>query len=497
MGTYWLTRFVLLRLLGFIFVIAFISLITQLGPLIGKEGLLPADKYLLHLSGAFKDPVSRWTHLPTLFWFNCTDSFLYAMAFAGLGLSLLLFVGLANGISLALLWIIYMSFMHVGQIFYGYGWEIMLLEACFLAFFLVPLIDPRPLSPCAPSKAILWFYRWMAFRVMFGAGLIKLRGDLCWTDLTCLFYHFETQPIPNPISWYFHQLPPPILKLGVLWNHFVELIVPFFILGPRQLKVIGAWLIISFQLFLIASGNLSFLNWLTIAVCVSLLDDQALGPLLPKRWILRAAECAQQMKPAPLPRRIAVGGVTALLLILSIQPIRNMISPHQIMNTSFDSLHLVNTYGAFGSVGKTRSEIILQGTQDTHLGPDTPWKEYEFWAKPGDVKRAPPFIAPYQPRLDWQIWFAAMSTIEQEPWLVHLIYKLLKNDPGALSLLANNPFPDRPPTHIRADLYEYRFTRFGDPRGLWWERRRVGSYLRPISLESRQIVNYLRALDLE
>ena len=485
-NTYWLSRFLFLRLLGFVCVMAFVSLVTQLEPLIGKDGLLPAERFLHHLQSVSETPASLWLQLPTLFWLNCSDAFLYFMAYVGLVLSLLLLLGLANGILLASLWVIYLSFIHIGQIFYGYGWEIMLLEACFLAIFLVPLFDARPFPSLPPSKAILWFYRWMAFRVMFGAGLIKLRGDPCWRDLTCLFYHFETQPIPNPISWYFHQLPPAILKFGVLWNHFTELVVPFFMLGPRRLRVIGGWLLISFQLFLMVSGNLSFLNWLTLAICIPMLDDRALQPLVPKRLAL-AAQGAEQKQQVGLGRRITIGIVAAILLLLSIDPILNMASPRQIMNTSFNPLHLVNTYGAFGSIGKRRYEIILEGTQDTNLGSNTQWKEYEFWAKPGDVHRRPPFIAPYQPRLDWQIWFAAMSSIEQEPWLVHLIYKLLQNDRGALRLLANNPFPNKPPKYIRAELYEYRFTRIGDPPGIWWRRQEVGPYLRPVSLDDLQL----------
>ncbi len=488
MRTYWLTRFLFLRLLGFVFLAAFISLIAQLGPLIGQDGLLPAYKFLQQVRSIYETPASQWLHLPTLFWFNCSDGFLYATAYVGLALSVLLSIGLANSISMATLWVIYLSFVHVGQIFYGYGWEIMLLEACFLGIFLIP-------SP--PSKTILWFYRWMVFRVMFGAGLIKLRGDPCWRDLTCLLYHFETQPIPNPISWYLHQLPPIILKLGVLWNHFSELMVPFFMFGPRRLRILGGWLLIGFQVFLIASGNLSFLNWLTIAICIPMLDDQALQALVPKRWAQKAAQCAQQTQKVGLPRRIMIGSLAVLLIVLSIQPIQNMASSHQIMNTSFDPFHLMNTYGAFGSVGRIRHEIILEGTRETSLRPDTQWKEYEFWAKPGNVKRRPPFIAPFQLRIDWQIWFAAMSQIEREPWLVHLIHKLLQNDPGALHLLANNPFPDRPPTYIRAELYEYHFTRIGGPSRAWWERRDVGPYLRPIRLDDPQIKHYLQAYNLE
>lgn len=495
--TYGLTRFVFLRALGFVCVMAFWSLVVQLGPLIGSKGLLPAGMFLQQIQSASPTSAPLWFQWPTLFWLRCTDGVMVALAYLGLGLSLLLLIGFANAAGMALIWVIYLSFVHVGQIFYGYGWETMLLEACFLAIFLAPPLDPRPFSPSPPPKAILWFYRWMVFRVMFGAGLIKLRGDPCWRELTCLLYHFETQPIPSPISWYLHQLPPVLLKLGVLWNHFTELIVPFFVFGPRRLRIVGGWLVIGFQLFLIISGNLSFLNWLTIAICIPLFDDPALQALLPKRWVLKAAQRAQRKPPVGLPRRLVIGSVTALLLALSINPILNMISPYQAMNRSFEPLCLLNSYGAFGSIGKVRHEIILQGTQDPESGPHTRWVEYEFWSKPGDVRRRPPFVAPFQPRLDWQIWFAAMSTIEREPWLVHLIYKLLQNDSETLRLLANNPFPQHPPTYIRAELYEYRFTRFGELPGAWWKRQRIGTYLRPISLNDSQLQSYLRACGLE
>ena len=481
----WLTRFVFLRLLGFVCVAAFLSLIIQLDPLIGSNGLLPAAKFLDRLRQV--SGFNPWLQLPTIFWFNCSDSFLMAMAALGLLLSLLLLGGLANGILLASIWVIYLSFVHIGQIFYGYGWEILLLETCFLGIFLVPWVDPRPFPKEPPAKAVIWLFWWLAFRIMFGAGLIKMRGDACWRDLSALCFHFETQPIPNPLSPFFHHLPALVLKAGVLWNHFVELVVPFFVLGPRRWRNLGGWLIISFQIFLILSGNLSFLNWLTIAACIPILDDGALAPLMPKRWVALAAERAQSPAPPGAARQTVIYLVTAFLVLLSIPPALNMASPRQIMNTSFEPLHLVNTYGAFGSVGRTRNEIILEGTDEATLGLGTKWKEYEFWAKPGDVRRMPPVIAPFQPRLDWQIWFAAMSTIDREPWLVSLIFKLLQNDRGVLRLMANNPFPDHPPTYIRAELYEYKFTRAGDRSGAWWERKRVDSYLRPVSLE-----DYLR-----
>ncbi len=496
-SSYQLTRFLFLRTLGFVCLFAFLALVMQWEPLFGSNGLLPAAHFLERIHSLSNTGTAVYYQLPTLFWLNYSDSFMKLLAWVGLGLSALLLAGLANAVSVAVLWAIYLSFVQVGQIFYGYGWEILLLETLFLTIFLVPPLDPRPFAPSPPPKTIIWFYRWLAFRLMFGAGLIKLRGDACWHNLTCLMYHFETQPIPNEISWWLHQLPPLILQFGVLWNHFIELVVPFFIFGSRPLRILAAKLMISFQVFLIISGNLSFLNWLTIAVCIPLLDDEELSRFLPERLRSKATLPADTNRKITLVRRVVIACVSVLLILLSAHPVINMISPGQIMNTSFDPLYLVNTYGAFGSVGRVRHEIILEGTTDTKLTSETPWKEYEFPAKPGNVHRRPPFIAPYQPRLDWQIWFAAMSEIEREPWLVHLVYKLLQNDAGTLRLLANNPFPDRPPAYIEAKLYQYQFTRIGESPGRWWKREWVAIYMPPVALEDPKLKHYLQDYGLE
>jgi hypothetical protein len=488
--TYWLTRFVFLRLLGAIYFVAFLSLSQQLLPLLGKNGILPAHVFLERVTESQGGPA--FAELPSLFWLDCSDSFLSAAALAGLALSAAVALGLANAFMMAALWFLYMSFIHVGQIFYSYGWEILLLEIGFLAIFVCPLVDPRPFAARSPPQPVIfWLLRWVVFRVMFGAGLIKLRGDACWRDLTCLIYHYETQPLPNPQSWIIHQLPPWIHKGGVFWNHVIELVIPWFLFGPRRIAAVAGLLEISFQLLLILSGNLSWLNWLTLTACVACFDDRALARFLPPRLVARA-QAAAEGAPDVRSRQVVGWVLAAGVVYLSIPVAANLLSAEQVMNSSFDRLHLVNTYGAFGSVGRTRNEVIVEGTYDAKPDANSQWLEYQFKCKPGDVLRRPCVVAPYQYRLDWQIWFAAMSSYPHQPWLVHLVYKLLKGDPGALALLAPSPFSRGPPRFIRARLFEYQFTRFGEPTAAWWKRRLIGEYLPPVSLDDPSLLQFLQ-----
>jgi hypothetical protein len=491
---YWLTRYLFLRFLGLIYFLAFLSLSQQLEPLIGHDGLLPAHTYLEHLSTNYGNRLSGFFAEPTVFWLSCSDAFMQALSYVGVALSLVVLIGFANVPLMAVLWFLYMSFIHVGQLFYSYGWEILVLETGFLALFVCPMIDLRPFPErVPPPQLVIWLLRWVLFRVMFGAGLIKLRGDPCWRDLTCMLYHYETQPLPNPFSWYLHQLPAAFHTFEVLVNHFVELVVPWTLCAPRRLRHIGGIFLVGFQLWLIVSGNLSWLNWLTITLCIACFDDQALSFLFPRRMRIRAAALAGGGSTRI---RLAVTyALTLLVLYLSIGPVRNLLGARQVMNGSFDPLHLVNTYGAFGSVGKRRTEVILEGTSDRTITDATQWRAYELNCKPGDVDRRPCFVAPYHYRLDWQIWFAAMENYRSNPWLLHFVYKLLRNDAGALSLLANNPFPDAPPTSIRAELYQYEFTRCGDHTRAWWKRERIAEYLPALSLENPSFLRYLQNRD--
>ena len=488
---YWLTRFVLLRLLGFIYFIAFLVAVNQIVPLVGHTGLLPADTYLQRLAHQFGSSTEGFFELPTVFWIDVTDSTLLLVSWLGLSLSLVVVCGYANSLIMLALWALYMSIINVGQLWYSYGWEIQLLETGFLGVFFCPLLDGRPFPRRAPPVVVLWLYRWLIFRIMLGAGLIKIRGDACWRDLTCLYYHYETQPIPNPVSWWLHFRPHWFQKFGVFWNHFIELIAPWFAFGPRKFRHIAGLLMASFQIILIISGNLSFLNWLTIVPCLACFDDTIWRPFLP-RFLVERARLAASRAQHSTALEFATVALALVIGILSIEPVMNLISPGQVMNTSFNRLSLVNTYGAFGSVGRERFEIIFEGTHDA--SPEgAAWREYEFKDKPGDPRRRPPIVAPYQPRLDWQIWFAAMASPREYPWTLHFIWKLLHNDEGTLSLLANNPFPNEPPRYIRAELYRYRFTRPDEADGSWWKRERVGQWLPPLSADNPDLLQFLKA----
>ncbi len=491
---YWITRFVLLRLLGFVYFFAFLSLAIQVVPLIGENGLLPAKNFLgtFHFNNKF----DAFINLPTISWINSSDNFLIFLAWAGVLLSLVVLAGFANAPLMFLLWLIYMSFVHIGQLWYGYGWEIQLLETGFLAIFLCPLIDMRPFPKSAPPKLVIWLFRWLTFRIYLGAGLIKIRGDSCWRNLTCLYYHYETQPIPSPLSPFFHFMPKWFHKIGVIWNHFIELIAPFFVFYPKIARYTAGTLLISFQVILILSGNLSFLNWITIVPAIACFDDNFFRKILPS-WVVRKAEYAADNRHVYKQQQIVAWILVLVVAWLSIPVIQNLLSSHQYMNTSFNQWELVNTYGAFGAVGKERHELILEGTEDEVITPKTEWKEYEFKAKPGNPHRKLPFIAPYQPRIDWQIWFAAMERPEYNPWLIHLIWKLLHNDKNAISLLANNPFPDKPPKYIKVEFYRYSFAPIGNKDGLVWNRTYIGQWLPPLSVPNQELREYIKAYGWE
>ncbi|HUB65980.1 MAG TPA: lipase maturation factor family protein [Candidatus Methylacidiphilales bacterium] len=485
--TYWLTRFIMLRWLGFIYVVAFYVAVRQLIPLVGSNGLTPAPLFLERLRANGYDFFS----VPMLFWFNCSDTALRVVPWIGLILSCVVLAGYANALMMATLWILYMSVAHVGQDWYGYGWEMQLSETGFLAIFLCPLLDGRPFPSRAPPLPVIFLFRWLIVRIMLGSALIKLRGDTCWSDFTALYYFFETQPIPNPVSSWFHFLPHPLLRFGVGVTYAVELVSPFFAFWPRWGRTMAGVMMAGFQATLIVSGNFSFFNWLTILPALACLDDRFWGLFLPTYLKSHATEARLAERPNAAMRG-AAWAVTAVVSLLSIFPVANLISPQQMMNTSFEPFELVNTYGAFGTVGRDRPTIIFEGSDSTDPATATDWKEYPYVAAPWDPKRAPVQIAPYQPHLDWQLWFAAMDDFQHYPWTLNLVWKLLHNDPDTLSLFGGNPFPDHPPRYIRAVLYNYKFAKPGNPEHAYWTRERLGLWLPPLSAADPELKDVLR-----
>lgn len=489
--TYWLTRFVILRLLGLIYAVAFLVAINQIIPLIGENGLLPAGLYLKQVRHALGSDGAGFVRLPSLFWLWHSDTALLTVAWVGFILSCIVTAGYANAPLLTVLWFLYMSIIHAGQDWYGYGWEIQLTETGFLAIFLCPLLDMRPFPKRAPPIPVIVLFRWLTFRIMLGSGLIKFRGDTIWRNSTALYYHFETQPLPGPLSRWFHFLPHTFLKIGVWFNFLAELAAPWFVFWPRAGRHLAGSVIVLFQVVIILSGNLSFLNWLTIIPALACFDDGFWSKLLPKQ-LVRKAEIAADNAEESTPMLTTAWVVAALIALLSIQPALNMLSPGQIMNTSFDPFDLVNTYGAFGSVGRERLNVVFEGTMDDTTNNQARWKPYIYKGLPVLPDRQPPQVAPYQLRLDWQMWFAAMSTPDQYPWTYNLVSKLLHNDSGAISLFAGNPFPGNPPKYIRAVLYRYKFAKPGNPQGLWWTREPLGNWISPLSVNDPQLVKFLQ-----
>jgi len=488
--SYWLTRFMILRLLGVIYAVGFLVAINQIVPLIGENGLLPIGIYLKQVSEALGSAGAGFVRLPSVFWPWHSDTALLTVSWVGFVLSCIVVAGFANAPLLTVLWFLYMSIVHAGQDWYGYGWEIQLTETGFLAIFLCPLLDMRPFPGRAPPMPIIVLFRWLIFRIMLGSGLIKFRGDEIWRNGTALYYHFETQPIPGPLSRWFHFLPRAALKIGVWFNFLAELVAPWFIFWPRLARHIAGSVIVLLQVVLILSGNLSFLNWLTILPALACFDDGFWSRLLPRVLVRKAEAAADRAEPSK-PMLTTAWLVAAIVALLSIQPVLNMLSPGQMMNASFDPLDLVNTYGAFGTVGQERTNVVFEGTADDTTDGKATWKPYIYKDLPVLLNEPPPQIAPYQPHLDWQMWFAAMSTPDQYPWTYNLVWKLLHNDPGAVSLFAGNPFPVKPPRFIRAELYSYKFAKPDNAQGLYWTRERLGDWIPALSVDDTRLVKFL------
>ncbi|MHA7146024.1 lipase maturation factor family protein [Arthrobacter sp. TmT3-37] len=451
-----------------VYLVAFLSAVAQFPALLGEKGLLPVPAFLDRAGGRAG---------PSLFHRRYSDRLLLAVAWAGAAVSALLVVGLPQAgppwvplVAFLVIWWLYTSIVNVGQTFYGFGWESLLLEAGFLVAFLGS-------DEVAPPFLVLLMIRYLVFRLEFGAGMIKMRGDRSWRDLTALYYHHETQPMPNPASRFFHLLPKPLHRIEVAGNHVTQLAVPFLLFAPQPVAGFAALVMILTQGWLVVSGNFAWLNTLTIILAFAAVPDSFYAAVIP------AVDPAGSYQPTPLWFTIVIVLAMLLLAYLSRQALANLFARHQLMNASFNRWHLGNAYGAFGSVTKVRYEVIVEGTVD-EVGPGARWLEYEFKGKPGDPSRMPRQFAPYHLRLDWMMWFLALGS--ERGWFTPFLVKLLQADPLILKLLRKDPFRGARPRYVRARIFLYRFSTRAEKRatGLWWIREPQGVLVHPASLRA-------------
>jgi len=495
---HFLVRRAFLCCLGAIYFTAFVSLWVQLPGLVGKDGILPAAELMSQARQVLAaSPASeRYHRLPTVCWFGASDGFLGFQCGAGALLALLLMAGIAPPLCLALMWLLYLSLAAVCRDFLGFQWDNLLLETGLLAIFFAPVQWlPRASREKRPSRTVLWLLRLLLFKLMFLSGVVKLTsGDAAWRGLTALTRHYETQPLPNWIAWHAHQLPLWFQKGSCVFMFAIELAVPFLVFAPRRARMAGGLALVFLQVLIMLTGNYTFFNWLTLALCLLLFDDSALSRLVPRKLSALYSQPATQMDVplarsgrwrmiAIVPLAIIVGGISAIQLLSPFGLVSSWASPVVSVYRWLSPFRSINSYGLFAVMTMERPEIIIEGSDDGRI-----WKEYEFRHKPGDPKRHPEFVAPHQPRLDWQMWFAALGSYRQNPWLVNFCVRLLQGSPPVLALLEKNPFPNHPPKYVRAQLYNYQFTSREERNrsGAWWKREFKGEYLPPISLEMLQ-----------
>jgi predicted DCC family thiol-disulfide oxidoreductase YuxK len=479
--TYFRARDLFLRSLGAIYLIAFISLWLQIDGLIGEHGILPIGQHLQLAKEQLG--TDAYFLLPTLCWLNSSDVFLHFLCGAGAVISVLLIARLAPVLSLAALFVLYLSLTIAGQTFLSFQWDILLLETGFLAIFFAPWGWRMRADGVAPvSRVGLFLLKLLLFKLMVMSGVVKLTsGDNSWWDLTALDYHYWTQPLPTALGWWADQHAEWFKKLSVGLCLVVEIVPPFFIWGPRRLRQVAAGLLIALQIGIAATGNYCFFNLLTIALCLLLFDDAAFHrPGTASRdGGIRGPRSAWAL-PATIVLVLTLP-INAMLIFSAFKPEAPWPRPIAAIAGYLESFRVVNGYGLFRVMTKSRPEIVIEGSAD-----GIEWRPYEFRWKPGALDKPPGWVAPHQPRLDWQMWFAALGSYRQNPWFVSLLERLLHNTPEVTRLLARNPFPDAPPAYVRAKLFEYRFTTAEEHRatGAWWKREERGQYLPAVSLEN-------------
>ena len=481
-----LSRWVFLRLLGLTYLVAFASIAPQIIGLIGSDGLLPAAQYFERARDFYG--TRAYYLLPGFGWLSASDGALHALCLGGIMLSVLGIAGIAPVATFWLLWASYLSLTVAGQTFLSFQWDVLLLETGLLASLYAPLgwwptLGAERRAP-APIRWLLWA---LVFKLTFLSGITKLvSGDATWWGLTALTFHYQTQPIPTWTSWYAHNLPAWFQTVSVAVMFCIELIVPFLVFAParfRRTRAVACVLLCLFQVTIAATGNYGFFNLLTIVLCLTLLDDEHISRLVPRT----VATCGTSAIAGDEPRawRLAVTGVALVIGFMSAITVwheSTYMGPHPEWSNRLSSvvrpIRSINGYGLFRTMTTERPEIIVEGSFD-----GTSWTEYAFRWKPGDVGRRPPFVQPHMPRLDWQMWFAALDPYGNQHWLTPMLDGLLENRPAVLGLLDGNPFLHAPPRYVRLAQYRYDFTtpEEGRETGAWWRREFVGYLTEPVS----------------
>ena len=477
--TFYNARRWFLRLIGVVYLIAFTSFWTQVDGLIGSNGILPSGPWLEAVRDRFGTDSYRL--FPTLCWLNPGDWFLHFLCGGGVLMSLLLVAGIAPTLCLVLLWAFYLSLCVSGQVFMNFQWDYLLLEAGFLAIFLAPLrLLPSIRNETRISPYAHFLLCWLLFRLMFMSGVVKLTsGDESWWNLTALRYHYETQPLPTPLAWLFNQGPPWFQAASAALMFATEIGAPFLLFGPRRLRLVGVTAIIMLQILIALTGNYGFFNLLTVTLCLLFIDDYVWPRFRTRETIPPPGMHWPAWLMIPLTTFVLI--CSAPLLWDAFFPDAGWPPVVEAVYAYVEPFRSLNGYGLFRVMTKTRPEIIVEGSQD-----GVTWRPYEFKYKVGDVQRAPPIVAPHQPRLDWQMWFAALDDVNREPWFVNFLARLLQGSRPVLQLLKENPFGDSPPHYVRAKLFQYHFTDLHEKSetGAWWKRGDEEVYCPPVSLRN-------------
>lgn len=465
-------RDLFLRLLGVIFLVAFLSLLSQVTLLFGRRGLLPAREYLDSIRGA-----AGLLDAPTVFWVDASDATLVGVAVAGALASVLLVLGVAPRPALALLWVLYLSFATIGQDFLSFQWDNLLLESAFFALFIAPA-GWRPRRAPPPSAVGVFLVQWLVFRLHVESGAAKLlTGDPTWRDLTAMATYYETAPLPTWVGWYVHQMPLWAHKACSLFTFVVELGAPLAIWGPRRVRGAVFFLMLAMQVSIVLTGNYGFFNYLSAALCLFVLDDGHLAwaaRRLPLPWVRGAVSPPGAPEGGEAARRSGAWAAVALVLVpLSIVPFLRFLPLEGLerdlapVRSALIAFRSINAYHLFATMTIERREVVIEGSVDGEA-----WRAYEFRYKPGDPARAPGFVAPHQPRVDFQLWFLTLRGGRGAPYFDRLLERLLTAPLRVAPLFSSDPFPDAPPVFLRVALYRYRFTDRAARRdtGAWWRR---------------------------